>query len=290
MTKILILGSTGMLGSAIKSELLQSHFNIFTSRRGIKPNLNSHGYRFDFFEDDLRTWFDNKQKFDYVINCIGAIPQKYIGKPETEIRLMYELNSMLPHFLNHQSELHGFRVIQIATDCVFSGKSGKYSEKSKHDANDVYGVSKSIGEKYSPNAMLLRCSIIGKHDVTNTSLHNWFLASKKRSTVNGYTNHLWNGITTVAFARIVKGVIEKQLFASGLQHIVPLDEVSKYDLLKIIAVANNRYDIKIMPVKHGTTIDRTLSSDYPSNNELLWLSGGYSSVQSISELIFEMDS
>jgi dTDP-4-dehydrorhamnose reductase len=279
-----------MLGSSIKSELSQSDSQLFFTIRSVDTKSGSNEYELDLFKDDLRTWFGNKPKFDYVVNCIGAIPQKYVGKPELEIRQMIELNSFLPELLNEQSELRGFRTIQIATDCVFSGESGSYTEKSVHDAKDIYGVSKSVGEKYSAGAMLLRCSIIGTNDPTNVSLHNWLLTNKKNSLVNGYKNHNWNGITTVAFARIVRGIIEGNIFSPGLQHIMPSDKVTKCELLQLIADANSRKDLQIAPVDHEMTIDRTLTSLNPERNELLWATGGYKHVPLISELVREMNS
>ena len=290
MSKILVMGSTGMLGSSIKSELLTRGSEIFWTKRSQSSQMDSHEYFLDIKNDDLKTWFRDKPKFDYVINCIGAIPQKYAQGSEAQIKEMIELNTLLPKILNELSDIYGFRTIQIATDCVFEGTSGKYSEDSLHDAMDLYGVTKSLGEKYSSNAMLIRCSIIGKNDAANSSLHNWLLAQDRDSTVNGYKNHHWSGITTLAFARIVSGVIKDTLFKPGVQHILPSDEVTKYQLLEIIAEANGRHDLHIMPVDHEMTIDRTLTSVYVERNELLWASAGYENVPSISELVREMDS
>jgi dTDP-4-dehydrorhamnose reductase len=272
------------------SELEKSSWDIFSTNRTDKPRLSRNEFKFNFNAEDVRTWFRDKPKFDYVINCIGAIPQKYVQGSVTQIRQMIELNTLLPQILNELSDTHGFRTIQIATDCVFAGTARKYSEDSFHDAMDLYGVTKSLGEKYSLNAMVIRCSIIGKNDATNSSLHNWLLAQNRDATVTGFKNHHWNGITTLAFARIVSGIIRDSLFKPGIQHVVPSDEVTKYQLLEIIAEVNGRHDLHIMPVDHEMTIDRTLTSLHPKRNELLWASAGYEHVPSISELVCEMDS
>jgi len=286
---VLIMGSTGMLGSSIKAELIQANYNVISTNRGLGVNLNSTEIYFDFLEGSSKKWFKDKQKFDFVINCIGAIPQKYPIGSDAEIRHMIELNSFLSQFLNEQSILHGFQVIQIATDCVFSGKIGKYTEDSIHDASDIYGVTKSLGEKYAGDAMILRCSIIGRNDHSNASLHNWVLSNQPNATLSGYRNHFWNGITTVAFARIVRGVIDNDLFQSGLQHLLPSNEVNKDELIRIIAQVNNRLDLKIVSTDHEMTIDRTLKSLNPDKNQLLWQSAGYEKIPSITELVIEMD-
>jgi dTDP-4-dehydrorhamnose reductase len=278
-----------MLGSSLKDELFNSSNEVYFTSRRTNLIFEPKEFIFDFGNVQIESWFDSKPRFDFVINCIGAIPQKYPSGSDAEIRQMIELNAFLPQFLNEQSIIHGFRIIQIATDCVFSGKIGKYTEESAHDASDIYGVTKSLGEKYSGSAMVLRCSIIGRHDPSNSSLHNWVLSSQPKATLNGYRNHLWNGITTVAFARIVRGVIDNDLFQSGLQHLLPSNEVTKDELIRVIAQVNNRSDLKIVSTDHEMTIDRTLRSLNPKKLQLLWGSAGYEKIPSISELVIEMD-
>ena len=290
MSKILVMGSTGMLGSRIKSELLRMELDVYWTSRVQGAQLGSREYFLDARNDNLKCWFRDKPKFDYIINCIGAIPQKYIHRSAIEVREMIELNTLLPQILSESSDMYGFRVLQIATDCVFSGTDSKYSEDSLHDAMDLYGVTKSLGEKNSPNAMLIRCSVIGNNDATNSSLHNWLLSKEMNSNVNGFNNHHWNGVTTLAFARIVKGIIKDNLFKTGIQHVIPSDEVTKYQLLEIIAKVNGRHDLQITSVDHEMTINRTLSSIYPERNKLLWSSAGYKHVPLISDLVLEMDS
>jgi dTDP-4-dehydrorhamnose reductase len=287
--KVLVIGSSGMLGSSLKSQLLKSRNEIYCTIRDTNSKVVANEFIFDFISDDLKYWFDDKPRFDFVINCVGAIPQKYPSGSVAEIRQMIELNAFLPQFLKEQSNLHGFQIIQIATDCVFSGKSGKYTEESIHDASDIYGVTKSLGEKYAGEAMILRCSIIGRNDHSNASLHNWVLSNQPNATISGYRNHFWNGITTVAFARIVRGVIDNDLFQSGLQHLLPSNEVSKDDLIRVIAKVNNRLDLRIVSTNHEMTIDRTLKSLNPEKNQLLWESAGYEKIPSIPELVIEMD-
>jgi dTDP-4-dehydrorhamnose reductase len=288
--RVLIMGSTGMLGSAMKSVFLSSDNEIYCTSRNPNKLKHSPELYFDFYQHDLERWFNDKPKFDYVINCIGAIPQKYATKSQSEIRDMILLNSFFPADLESLSTNGLFDVIQIATDCVFSGSSGNYDEGASHDAIDLYGVSKSLGELRSPNSMLLRCSVIGDMDSSNSSLHNWFLSNKPGSKIQGFTNHKWSGITTVAFAKIVLGIVKSGRFKPGLQHIVPFDCVSKYDLLRIIADVKNRHDITINPIENLSGVDRTLRSNYSERNETLWRHAGYAKLPTIRELVQELDS
>jgi len=207
-----------------------------------------------------------------VINCIGVI-KPHCGDVENAIRV----NSLFPYMLPQES-------IQIATDCVFSCKKGNYVESDIHDATDVYGKTKSLGE--APHLNNLRCSIIGPETNNHLSLLDWFL-NLKDEYANGFTNHFWNGITTYHFAKICQGIINDKIELPYLQHIVPADVVTKSELLKIIAEVYKK-DIIIRDVEADEDVDRTLSTNNPSLNNLLWQSAGYSEPPTIKQMIQEL--
>jgi dTDP-4-dehydrorhamnose reductase len=66
----------------------------------------------------------------------------------------------------------------MSTDCVFTGSKGMYTEEDVTDAQDLYGVSKRLGEVDYPNAITLRTSIIGHELNGNRSLIDWFLSQE----------------------------------------------------------------------------------------------------------------
>ena len=101
----------------------------------------------------------------------------------------------------------------MATDCVFSGQTGAYSESSAHDALDVYGKTKSLGEVPSPAVMNLRVSVIGKG---SQGLYHWVASQPHGAVINGYLDHQWNGITSVEYGRIIAGIILLILIFTGI--------------------------------------------------------------------------
>ena len=100
-------------------------------------------------------------------------------------------------------------MIQIATDCVYSGKTGGYNEDSLHDALDAYGKTKSLGEVRSSTFLNIRSSIIGPEINHKVLLLEWFLKQPKGAVLNGFSNHLWNGVTTLQFAELCLTIIKK---------------------------------------------------------------------------------
>jgi dTDP-4-dehydrorhamnose reductase len=215
----------------------------------------------------------NLTRDDYVINCIGAIPQKGYRPNE-----MVKLNSHFPHLIAQE----GRRVIQIATDCTFSGTRGSYTEADTKDATDDYGLSKSNGEPES--FMNIRTSIVGPELTSKKSLFEFVRNQPTSETIKGFCTHYWNGVTTDAFAQVVRGVIDQGLFMTGTQHLVPADIVSKYQLLKMFAEKLGRTDLDIIPTITAR-VDRTLATIRPQLNTTLWNIAGYQKPPTIQELI-----
>jgi len=143
-----------------------------------------------------------------------------------------------------------------AHNCVFSGEDGNYDEDSAHDASDDYGKSKSLGEP--ENCMVLRTSIIGPEVHNNASLISWVQAQGGKK-INGFTNHLWNGITTLQYAKVCDQIISNNWYDEDLYHIYSPNIVNKFELVSMI---NDRYSVgaNITPVEALVAIDRTMST------------------------------
>lgn len=250
---IAILGNTGMLGSMV-ADTWEGDFVSYGRKEIDAENPN----------------FDKLMHKDWIINCIGVI-KPYCNDIETAIRV----NALFPHTLPSNT-------IQIATDCVYSGTKGSYVETDEHDAADVYGKTKSLGE--APHIKNLRCSIIGPEIKNHISLLDWFL---KQAEANGFTNHLWNGITTYHFSKIVQGAIREGIELPNIQHIVPANVVTKAELLRIIAKAYGK-DIRVTDVEAPQAVDRTLSTNNPELNERLWLAAGYEKPPTIELMLEEL--
>lgn len=259
--RVLVLGVTGMLGSAILKVLSDdSRFDVWGSVRdsrkvSLLPISNTEkvvtGINvLDF--DSLVSVF-KKVKPHVVINCVGLIKQvSNANDPLVAI----PINTILPHRIADLCDLTDSRLIHISTDCVFSGKKGLYHEDDVSDAEDLYGKSKFIGEVTGrKNAITLRTSIIGHELMSQHALLEWFLAQEK--TVRGYSKAIFSGLPTDEFARVIKEYVLPRNDLSGLYHVSSYP-ISKFDLLNIVA---SKYKKNIKIIEDGSVvIDRSLSS------------------------------
>lgn len=244
-TKILIIGATGLLGNSVTEYFLnkKDQYDVTVTYRNETLLPVCGGYRvtkFDALVDDMSTL--HVAEYDYVLNCIGVIKPFVPGNELNTIKL----NSEFPWELSRACAGGDTKLIHITTDCAFSGEDGGYTEDDVHDCIDFYGKSKSLGEP--TDCMVLRTSIIGDEIHQNASLVAW-VRSQAGGTVNGYSNHLWNGVTTKQYANICDQIIQNNLYEVDLFH-VHSDIVSKYELLCMI---NDRFDLNITIKQHMDT-------------------------------------
>jgi len=284
MKRVVVLGASGMLGSMLVRQLAPT-MQVRATVRDIQfikviPNVDWWGLNAAASDVRQQLW-KAVADCDVAINAIGIIPQRF-GPA-----LSWKVNVDFPRQLRDVSHL--CPVIQIATDCVYDGVRGHYTESDIPGGSaEWYGSDKWRGEFRSPWVKYLRCSIIGP-EYHGKSLLGWLLGQAKGATVPGWTNHHWNGVTTLAFAKICRGVIAEDLRLPWMRHhLVPMDQVTKYELLCYLAKAF-RPDVTIVPTDaDGFAVDRTLATiDYSMNREL-WRVGGYERVPTIRELVQEL--
>lgn len=285
--RVAVLGASGMIGSMLVDYLSQYFKVVATTRRPdyVRQMPNVQWRDLDIFEPDPMGIESVICDCQWAINAIGLIKQNIDDRNAVEA---IKANVLFPYKLASVAEQCGCQVIQIATDCVYGGTKLQSVEEEKHDATDVYGKTKSLGEVNSPNMHHLRCSVIGHELKTHKSLMDWFLGQPKGASVSGYANHMWNGITTLHFAKICKGIIEVNLQLPHLQHVVPLDAVSKASLLRYLATEFGREDIYINEVYAEPSVFRTLDTSNPTLNQQLWGLAGYTEPPFIQDMVKEL--
>jgi len=304
MKRVLLLGATGMLGSAVYN-VLRDKYDLTITARDVdklflltKPLLHS-SEGVAYLKNPSRTAaFDAEQmmadytakkgsayfsdfvkrigEVDYVINAIGVTIPFALKNPG----LTFFVNSALPHILARE---FGPRLIHITTDCVYSGTDGSapYNEYSPFSPMDIYGLSKNLGEPKT--CLTIRTSIIGEELSGHTGLLGWFLSNAKPGAVlNGFTDHLWNGLTTKQFGLVCDRIMDGPLtlpapYRTGLYHVFT-NPVTKFEMLQAF---QKRFgtQAEIKPAS-GNPVIRTMSTAYALND---WLK-----IPSFDQMIEEM--
>jgi dTDP-4-dehydrorhamnose reductase len=263
---ILVLGATGMLGSAIfdyfNTQGVYIVYGTTTNKKNIKKidlfeniennileidinNINNLANILDFIKPDL------------IINCIGVIKQLDPSLANDQIDTTIQqinINALFPWRLA-KLKRKDTRLIHISTDCVFSGKQGNYTESDLCDCTDIYGKTKLMGEPIGDNVCVIRTSIIGHELNSNISLLDWYLSSEQQ--VSGYDKAIFSGLPTITLARMLdKYIINKQEIC-GLYHM-SADPIDKFTLLDKVRQVYGK-DIALFK-DSKLIIDRSLNS------------------------------
>lgn len=268
--KILILGASGMIGSALYKRLSAVlNLEVYGSVR----DLSIQKYFSESVRERLVICGDlsvkqsidsilNKVNPEVVINCAGLTKHK---KEADNPSIAVPINASMPHQFASTCNDMGIRFIHISSDCVFSGAKGGYVEDDLPDASDLYGRSKALGEVMHGNAITLRTSTIGHELHTNYGLLEWFLSQNKEC--QGFSKAIFSGLPSIVFAEVIKDFVLPNPDLKGLYH-VSADPINKYELLELIAkIYNKKIEIKQ---------DRLFTIDRSLNYQKLKAATGYS--------------
>jgi dTDP-4-dehydrorhamnose reductase len=260
--RVLVLGSTGMLGGAVcRAFSAGPGFSVFAAARTpdrmpalkrLEPAQIIAGVSVEDLSS-VETAMKEARP-DLVINCIGVIKQ--LAAAADPVASIY-INALFPHQLHRICRAHEARLIHVSTDCVFTGKRGSYLESDFPDADDLYGRSKLLGEVVGEGAITLRTSIIGEEfNNGSNGLVGWFLS--QTGDVKGFRKAIFSGFPTVTLARIIRDYIVPRPDMNGLYQ-VSAKPIDKYSLLQLVKAAYKR-DTLIAP-DDRLEIDRSLNSD-----------------------------
>lgn len=239
MKTVVVLGASGMAGTMAVAELSKFYRVVPVTRAS-----------FDILTD--RPCALPLDGADAVVNLAGLVNKRLdLGEAA-----FFAVNAVFPHALAELCLMRGIRLIHLSTDCVFDGRGAPHDEWAAPTATDLYGRSKALGEPCS--AMTLRASIIGPEKSNFYNLLCWALRQQK---IDGFSNHLWNGITTLTLARCLHAILDQDLYNVGVQHLYS-EDVTKLDLLRMICDVFD-HDVPITPVEAPQPRDMRLRSCRP---------------------------
>ena len=259
--KILILGGDGMIGHQLlkhfekKYETWVTLHNNKDTYRKLKL-FNSDNSKYEIQAGNrgkLISVFEDIEP-DIVINCFGIVKQR---KEVENITECINVNALLPHQLCILCKDYSARLIQLSTDCVYSGRKGYYDETDIPDPVDIYGRTKCLGEVSDSCAITLRTSAIGLELMRNQGLIEWYLSQYDK--VQGYSNAIYSGFTTLELANIIEKIIVRFPEMFGIWH-VSSRPINKFDLLNNLTKKLNRKDVHV-EMEENYKCDRSLNSE-----------------------------
>jgi dTDP-4-dehydrorhamnose reductase len=237
MAKVIVLGSNGMAGHLISTYLHEQKNHTVVDLKRPEFDVLSDGWK-EVIKRSLHGMSKDKEKI-IIINCIGLLKKESNLSPINAIRI----NSLFPHELAMLGKEENAKIIHLSTDCWKD--------------EDYYGRSKRAGEILY-NHTTIRTSIVGPELKKNGSgLFHWFMSQK--GTVDGYCDHLWDGVTTLELANIISDNLES--LPEGVVELRSKPPISKYELLCVFKdVFQKNVDVQ---KKQTEIVDKTAKSNIP---------------------------
>ena len=222
--RVLVLGHRGMLGHLVERRLLEL---------GCETESISFRWPTDEFKDVI-----SNSRAQFCVNAIGRIPQKTQD---------FVANSELPLWLD--SNFPGIGIIHPSSDCEWDDSEYGRSKKAASDWID----------SHAEKTKRVLTSIVGFELEGSSSLLGWFLSNPKGLSVSGYTNHYWNGVTTLAWANYAFGLMENWSEAPNVSALCSSSCVSKFELLRYF---NDVFGagLNVQPVAHAESANKCLSN------------------------------
>jgi dTDP-4-dehydrorhamnose reductase len=215
MKKIMVLGSTGLLGSEIE-RVFGSEFRVFP--------FNSK--TFDLEKRDQFKKIIVNIKPNILINT-AAMTNVDLAEQEKEKAL--KINGFSAKELARLSNIYNFELIHISTDYVFDGEKGeKYKEADFRKAINFYGYTKIMAEEYVER-------ISKKYKIFRVA---WLIGEKRKTLFDFITNYKdtdleiindqWGDPTFSWYAaEIIKQSIEKSIPA-GIYNLTSSANITRY--------------------------------------------------------------
>ena len=243
--RIGITGASGMLGTALLSQISKSQEVFATSRNVGIQNKNINWDCFDLTNFKfLERWLD-KIKPNLVIHCAAIVNVDFCEENlDLTTALHVKTTELIAKYMTHNNG----RLIYISTDSVFDGnKKNSYKETDTVNPLNIYAKTKLQGEKYVQsinNGLVLRTSIIGLRQNRSNSLAEWILQKLVQdSSLNLFHDVYFSPISVQELSVIIDKIIQKPIY--GLYHCGSSDSISKYEFGKKMSEIFQLTDAKL---------------------------------------------
>lgn len=239
---ILLLGSTGKMGTALRT-VLKDDYNI----------IGKNSTDFDALDvQQVRNLIEQTNP-DIVINTVAYLG---IDPCETEPEKAIKLNTIFPKFLAELSNEMGFLLIHFSTDAVFNDtKKDYYTEKDAPHPLNIYGLTKYGGDCFiqtiAKSYYIFRISVL----FGETNKNRQFVEKILQKITDGEkvlkisSDIISSPSYSLDVAREIKKIVDTSS-EYGIYHIANEGKASLYDLIKKI-VEYLKLDIDVEKVSYN---------------------------------------
>lgn len=243
MFKLLVLGSSGILGNQLYKELKKIN-NIKLYHTGLKKR------KIDFLSKTKLSKFIFSINPNLIINCIGYTN---IEKCQNDKLLSKKINFEIVKeiFKLKKKKKLSFNFIHFSTDQLYNRKQNKPSkETSKIYLINNYCIHKRMSEieTLKNNGLVFRTNFFGKSQ-NNKTYSDWIFKNfRKKKKINLFYDVNFNPLRVKTILKIISSIIIKKKYSyNGIYNLGSKDRILKSDFAlyfaKRVGVINDNYKL-----------------------------------------------
>jgi dTDP-4-dehydrorhamnose reductase len=223
--KILVIGASGLVGSAIYETLIDQYevigtYNNFKIENFKKLNLSDQIETNSFFKHN---------KFDVIVCCSALTNVDYCEENHDESFLnnVITVRNLLNSIQNQNT-----KIIYISTDYVFNGESGPYKEEDLTDPISIYGKHKLMAENLisdnSINNVVIRVTNVFGPEMRSKNFLSRLLNYKGTEELFLPIDQYATPIYSFDIGQLVNRILESN--NKGLYHLGGYEYLSRQDI------------------------------------------------------------
>ncbi len=223
--KILLLGSNGMLGQAVKQQLIESECQYTSVDRA------GDGYSFDLLNDKRLEQCIEEVNPDVIINTAAIVN---LEQCEGDPGGAYCLNTRLPGILAEICRGRDCYLVHISTDHYYTGDGTRlHTEEDEIKLINEYARTKYIGEQMAlmyNNTVVLRTNIVGFRARGTLTFLEWAISQIVQNKAMVLFNDFYTStIHTRDFAKVLMDILKQRPL--GIYNLASSDVSSKKEFI-----------------------------------------------------------
>jgi dTDP-4-dehydrorhamnose reductase len=225
MSKYLVLGASGLLGSELLNILPFSHGTFFNSASKTKDNMSV----LDLNDNNELELLLDKVKPEVVINCTGMANVDLCERfPEKSWRL----NCMMPLLLAQKCSVRSIKFVHVSTDHFLNESRIKLKEVDHAAPINQYSFSKLNAERFimaiDKKSLIIRANFFHfNFKSPKTFLDHLINGIKNGKTISSFSDVIFTPVSTSQLALYIKELVEIDF--AGIVNISSSETLSKFE-------------------------------------------------------------
>ncbi|MDE7413192.1 MAG: dTDP-4-dehydrorhamnose reductase [Muribaculaceae bacterium] len=244
--KILVTGSNGQLGNALK--------NVFSKDEGLEVTYTD-VEDLDITDREEVDHFIKENKFDFIVNCAAYTA---VDRAETDDLKAAAINTVAVGNIAQAASRNRVKVIHISTDYVFNGEGYRpYEENDEPYPRSIYGRTKLEGEgiltSFCQDALIIRTAWLYS-EFGNNFVKTMLRLSNEKDSINVVADQIGSPTYAGDLADAIHHIIRHKKWLPGIYHFTNEGVASWFDFTKAI------YEI----AGKNTIVNPIPTSQYPT--------------------------